>query len=95
MHGVNRIIEELILYNIEKQLPRGVLEICGKFTEEQGNFIEIALRHGCSPVNLLHIFRTPFPKNTFEWLLLMNHGHNIAEDWQPLLYFLFSYLIIY
>ena len=25
---------------------------------------EIALRHGCSPVNLLHIFRTPFPKNT-------------------------------
>ena len=22
------------------------------------NFIEIALRHGCSPVNLLHIFRT-------------------------------------
>ena len=26
------------------------------------NFIEIALRHGCSPVNLLHIFRTPFSK---------------------------------
>ena len=25
------------------------------------NFIEIALRHGCSPVNLLHIFRTLFP----------------------------------
>ena len=24
------------------------------------NFIEIALPHGCSPVNLLHIFRTPF-----------------------------------
>ena len=23
------------------------------------NFIEIALKHGCSPVNLLHIFRTP------------------------------------
>ena len=28
------------------------------------NFIEITLRHGCSPVNLQHIFRTPFPKNT-------------------------------
>ena len=27
------------------------------------NFIEIALRHGCSPVNLLHIFRTPSFKN--------------------------------
>ena len=36
----------------------------------QSNFIEIALRHGCSPVNLLHIFRTPFPKNTSGRLLL-------------------------
>ena len=27
-------------------------------------FIEITLRQRCSPVNLLHIFRTPFPKNT-------------------------------
>ena len=27
-------------------------------------FIEIALRHGCSPVNLLRIFKTPFLKNT-------------------------------
>ena len=29
------------------------------------NFTEIALRQGCCPVNLLHIFRTPFPKTTF------------------------------
>ena len=29
-----------------------------------------SLRHGCSPVNLLHIFRTPFFKNTSGWLLL-------------------------
>ena len=36
----------------------------------QSNFIEIALWHGCSPVNLLHIFRTPFPRNTSGWLLL-------------------------
>ena len=28
------------------------------------NFIEIALRHDSSPVNLLYIFGTPFPKNT-------------------------------
>ena len=35
------------------------------------NFIKIKLRHGCSPVNLLHIFRTPFPKNTSGWLLLI------------------------
>ena len=32
------------------------------------NFIEIALRHGCSPVNLLHVFRTSFYKNTYEGL---------------------------
>ena len=36
----------------------------------QSNFIEIAFRHGCCPVNLLHIFRTPFVKNTSVWLLL-------------------------
>ena len=34
------------------------------------NFIEITLRHGCSPVNLLHNFKTPFPKNTSGGLLL-------------------------
>ena len=28
------------------------------------------IQHGCSPVNLLHIFRTPFPKNTFGGLFL-------------------------
>ena len=38
--------------------------------QQSYNFIEIALRHGCSPVNLLHIFRTPFLKNTSGWLLL-------------------------
>ena len=36
-------------------------------------FIEITLRRGCSPVNLLHIFRTAFPKNTSGWLLLEEH----------------------
>ena len=36
----------------------------------QSNFIEITLRHGCSSVNFLHIFRTPFYKNTSGWLLL-------------------------
>ena len=42
-------------------LEKGVLKICCKFTEE---------RYGCSPVNLLHIFRTPFHKNTYVGLLL-------------------------
>ena len=39
-------------------------------TPIQSNFIEITLRHGCSPVNLLHILRTPFPKSTSEGMLL-------------------------
>ena len=37
----------------------------------QDSVIEIALGHGCSPVNLLHIFRAPSPKNTSGWLLLL------------------------
>ena len=39
----------------------------------QKNFIEIALRHGCSPVNLMHIFKTPFegtPLGGCFWKLL-------------------------
>ena len=35
------------------------------------SIIESALRHGCSPVNLMNIFRTPFYKNTSKWLLLL------------------------
>ena len=30
----------------------------------------MALWNGCSPVNLLHVFRSPFLKNTSEGLLL-------------------------
>ena len=37
----------------------------------QSNVIDITLRHGCSPVNLLHIFRTPFYKSTYGGLLLL------------------------
>ena len=62
-------------------LGKGALKICSKFTGEhpcrsaisiklQSNFIEIAFRHECSPVNFLHIFRTSFPKNSSGRLLL-------------------------
>ena len=65
----------------EMFLRKGVLEICSKFTGEHTcqsaisikllcNFIEITLWHGCSTVNLLHIFRTSFLKNTSGRLLL-------------------------
>ena len=41
---------------------------------KQSNFIEIALRHECSPVNLLDIFRTAYRRNTSGWLLLYGTG---------------------
>ena len=62
---------------VQKQSPRGVLrKSCFENLQQiyrrttmpkcdfNCNFIEITLQHGCSPVNLQHIFRTPFTKNT-------------------------------
>ena len=68
--------------HVEVFLSRFVLKICSKFTGERPclsvtlikllcNFIEIAFRHGRSPINFLNIFRTPFPRNTSVWLLLV------------------------
>ena len=73
------------IYYLQKHPPRGVPrksvpKICSKVTGERPcrsavsmklvcNFSEITLRRGCSPVNMLHIFRTPF-LNTSEWLFL-------------------------
>ena len=48
------------------------------------NFIEIALWHECSPVNLLHIFRTSFCKNTYEGLPLPPESINKALVFCPL-----------
>ena len=57
-------------------LGKGARKICSKFTGKYPcrsvisikflcNFIELTLWHWCYPVNLLHIFRTHFPKNTY------------------------------
>ena len=65
----------------------GVLKICSKFTGEHPcqstisikliyNFIEITIRQECSPVNLLHISRTSFLKNTSGWLVL-SHRYGV------------------
>ena len=66
---------------IQKQLPGGVLskrcyENMLQIYREHPyrsviSVIEITLWHGCSPVNLLHIFRAPSYKNTSKWLLLL------------------------
>ena len=70
--------------NILQSISRK-FNICFKITAmsiELSNFIEIALRHGCSPVNLLHIFRKPFSKNTSVWLLLAHHTwFNMTVQW--------------
>ena len=72
-------------YNAQKQSYKGVLKKrCSENMQIYrrtpmpkcdsikllSSFIEIALRHECSPVNLLHIFRTLSLKNTSGWLLL-------------------------
>ena len=46
------------------------LKIYSKFTREHPCQSEITLRHGCSHLNSLYIFTTPFAKNTTRGLLL-------------------------
>ena len=46
-------------------------------------FIEITLRRGCSPVNLLYIYRTPF----YNGRLLLNHVFaNVSKQKQSLIF---------
>ena len=67
--------EELILPRFRRSHPevsleKGVLKICSKFTGELPcKATLLKLRVGVS-VNFLHVFRTPFLKNTSGWLLL-------------------------
>ena len=83
------------LKNIQNRRPevflrKSVLKICSKFKGEhpcwnvisiklQRNVIETTLRHGCSSVNLLHIFRTTFLKNTSGLLLLKIYQHLVYK----------------
>ena len=71
-------------------LAKGVQKLRNKLTREHPcrsvisikfpcNFFDIAVRHRCSLIILLHIFRTPFPKNT-SWLLLL-----VVQRWATLL----------
>ena len=61
-------------------LGKGVPKACSQFIGEHPyqKVISIklrsTLRHGCSPVNLLHIFGTPFPNNTSGRLLLYHYS---------------------
>ena len=64
-------------FNVEKQPSRGVArKRCSENLQQiykktnMPNFLEITLQHGYSHVNLLRIFRKPFPKYAFGELLL-------------------------
>ena len=80
---------EILLISWKSQQPSRGVSI---FTEEQlcrsaisiklqSNFIEIALRRGCSPVDLLHIFRTRFYKNTYGGMLLKSESKRKKLYW--------------
>ena len=74
-------------------LGKGFLKICSKFTAEHPcrsvisitllrNFIEIALRHGCSPVSLQHIFRHHFirtPTEVCYWVCGDNYSTTVPH----------------
>ena len=60
----------LRLTSSRSSLPEVFLGKGVQSNQLQSNFIEILLRHEHSSVNLLHLSRTPFSKNTSGWLLL-------------------------
>ena len=65
--AVQRFSQEKVFWKYAANLQENTDDLCWSVIN---NFIEITLRHACSPVNLLHIFRTPFLKKTSGRLLL-------------------------
>ena len=59
---------------------------------QKNSHAEVWLRHGCPLVNLLHIFRIPFHKNTYEGLLLQMsytvEGWSVTLDLPSILFIL-------
>ena len=73
------------------------LKICRKYTGVHPcDFNKVAkqLRHGCSPVNLLHIFRTPFPMNTSGGMLLELKSSSIHRHHENKIYSYNTYCLI-
>ena len=63
------VLEKMCSANMQQIYMRTHMSKCN-FNEVGNQSVEIALRLGCYPVNLQHIFRAPSPKNTSGWLLL-------------------------
>ena len=77
---------KLLQMNEQKQPSRGILrKSCSENMQQiyrlQSNFIEIALWHGCSPVNFLHICKTSFDRKTSGRLLLNGSMKNTSAYW--------------
>ena len=68
--------------NMQHFYRRTPMSKCDFNNKLQSNFIEITLPCGCSPVNLLHIFRAPFRKNSSVCLLLTFYI-SIYRAWIP------------
>ena len=71
-HPSRGVLRKRYFENMQQIYRRTPMPKCD-FTKVALNLIEIALRHGCSSVNLLHISRAPFPKSTSGRLLLEYH----------------------
>ena len=76
--STNEVQKPNLRPKLQKQPPRGVpRKKCSESMQQiyrrppmlRCDFNKVA-KHGWSPVNLLHIFRTPFPRTTSGWLLL-------------------------
>ena len=71
------------IFPIDNSCKKVFWKICSQFTEHpcrnvilielQSNFIVITFLYGCSPADLLHVFRTTFYKNNFREMLLFTH----------------------
>ena len=64
---ISKLLQQIILIIII------IIIINNNNNNNNNNFIEITLSHGCFPVNFLHIFRTPFYKNSFGGLLVFTY----------------------
>ena len=82
------VIEVFCWFNNQKQPCRGALIKRSSVNMQQiyrrtpMPKYDFALRHRCSPVNLLNIFRTPFPMNTSRLLPLNKQVQNLKTVYQ-------------
>ena len=74
------VLKKRCLENMQQIYRRTPMPKCD-FNKVAKQLYWIELRHGCSPVHLLHIFRTVFPKNTSEGLLLFLLKSFISLTW--------------